>query len=58
MLKLVFGGHIKYDRENGFQTPEISFPFKALKDISGHENGMVHPRGFEPLASAFGRRAN
>ncbi|MEP2987846.1 MAG: recombinase family protein [Parasphingorhabdus sp.] len=54
MLKLVFGGHIKYDRENGFQTPEISLPFKALKGISGQENGMAHPRGFEPLASAFG----
>ncbi|AGH51411.1 resolvase [Sphingomonas sp. MM-1] len=54
MLKLVFTGHLTYDRKTGFQTPEISLPFKALEEISGSKKEMVHPRGFEPLASAFG----
>lgn len=54
MMKLVFGGHIKFDRESGFQTPEISLPFKALKEISGHKNGMARPTGFEPVAPRLG----
>ena len=35
MLKLVFAGNLVYARESGFQTPEISIPFKALEDFSG-----------------------
>jgi site-specific DNA recombinase len=54
MLRLVFGSNIKFDRKSGFQTPEISLPFKALRDFSDCEKVMAHPRGFEPLASAFG----
>ncbi|MDE1466120.1 zinc ribbon domain-containing protein [Aurantiacibacter sp. D1-12] len=50
MLRLVFGGHIKFHRENGFQTPEISLPFKALSDFSGHKEGMVPAAGVEPAA--------
>ena len=41
MLKLVFGGKIVFDRFEGFQTPEISLPFKALRAISGPEKEMV-----------------
>ncbi len=54
MAKLVFADHLIYCRENGFQTPEISLPFKALEEISAPKKGMAHPRGFEPLAFAFG----
>ncbi len=54
MLKLVFPGHLIYARESGFQTPEISLPFKAMEDFSNPKRKMAHPRGFEPLASAFG----
>lgn len=54
MLKLVFPGHLIYSRKSGFQTPEIAMPFKALEDISSPKREMVHPKGFEPLASAFG----
>lgn len=50
MLKLVFGGKIVFDRFEGFQTPEISLPFKALGRISGAEKEMVRPTGFEPVA--------
>ena len=54
MLKLVFGGSLQFKREVGFQTPEISLPFKWLGEISGSKKGMAHPTGFEPVASAFG----
>ena len=50
MLKLVFGGNIVFDRFEGFQTPEISLPFKALGAISGAEKEMVPATGFEPVA--------
>ena len=45
MLRLVFGWHIKFHRENGFQTPGIPFPFMALSDHSGHKEGMVRQEG-------------
>ena len=48
MLKLVFGGKIVFDRFSGFQTPEISLPFKALGRISGAEKEMVPQKGLEP----------
>ncbi len=54
MLKLVFAGNLIFARETGFQTPEISLPFKALEDVSSQKKVMAHPRGFEPLTSAFG----
>ena len=44
MLKLVFAGNLAYSRESGFQTPEISLPFKALKEISGPKREMAHPK--------------
>lgn len=47
MLKLVFTGHLVYDRKTGFQTPEISLPFKALEEISGPKREMARPEGFE-----------
>ncbi len=54
VLKLAFADQLAYDRETGFRTPEISLPFKTLGDICSGDLGMAHPRGFEPLASAFG----
>lgn len=50
MLKLVFGGKIVFDRFEGFQTPDISLLFKALRAISGPEKEMVPATGFEPVA--------
>lgn len=54
VLKLAFADQLAYDRESGFRTPEISLPFKMLEDICSGNLEMAHPRGFEPLASAFG----
>ncbi|MEM5581183.1 hypothetical protein WNZ15_01885 [Roseibium sp. AS2] len=33
VLKLVFDDRLAYCRENGFRTPEIAVPFKALGGI-------------------------
>jgi hypothetical protein len=54
VMKLTFANQLSYVREEGFRTPETTFPFKALSDFSGVKNTMARPRGFEPLASASG----
>ncbi len=56
VLKLAFADQLAYDRENGFRTPEISLPFKALGDICSGNLEMAHPVGFEPTTFAFGGR--
>jgi site-specific DNA recombinase len=53
MLKLVFPGHLIYRRNSGFQTPEISLPFKALGDISVPKREVVRPAGFEPATTGL-----
>ena len=54
VLKLTFADQLAYKRNEGFRTANFSLPFKLLGGFSTLENKMVHPRGFEPLASAFG----
>ena len=54
VLKLAFDDRLEYSRENGFRTPEIALPFKALGEICSGKEEVAHPRGFEPLTSAFG----
>ena len=47
VLKLTFAGSLTYQRNQGFRTPEISMPFKALASFSGLESEMVRPERFE-----------
>ncbi len=54
VLKLAFADRLRYARNEGFRTSDLSLPFKLLGGISGSEREMAHPRGFEPLTSAFG----
>lgn len=54
VLKLAFADRLSYVRNQGFRTPEISSPFKLLGVFGREKCEMAHPRGFEPLASAFG----
>ena len=54
LLRLAFSGHLTYVRNEGFRTADFSFPFRVLGEEKSTQKGMVHPRGFEPLASAFG----
>jgi site-specific DNA recombinase len=42
VLKLAFVGHLSYQRNEGFRTPEISLLFKALDGFLGPKKTMVH----------------
>ncbi len=48
VLKLAFAERISYQRNQGFRTPEMTLPFKALGVFSGDENNMAETKGFEP----------
>ena len=52
-VKLTFSDQLKYDRKEGFRTPQISLPFKALRDISDCNEVMARPAGFEPAAPSL-----
>ena len=54
VLRLAFVEPVAYDRKQGVRTPIYAFPFKALEGLKLGKCEMAHPRGFEPLASAFG----
>ncbi len=54
VLKLVFGQRLKYRRDEGFRTANLTLPFKVLGAFCAGENKMAHPTGFEPVTSAFG----
>lgn len=41
VLRLAFTEPLRYQRIEGYQTPELSFPFKALVGISGQKSEMV-----------------
>jgi site-specific DNA recombinase len=53
-VKLTFQGDLRYSRKEGFRTPETSFPFRMLEEVSTSKKEMAHPTGFEPVTSAFG----
>jgi site-specific DNA recombinase len=53
VLKLTFSDLLRYDRHEGFRTPEIAFPLKLLWGISGKLEEMARPEGFEPPAPRF-----
>ncbi|MBI1238284.1 MAG: recombinase [Alphaproteobacteria bacterium] len=54
VLRLAFLEPLAYCRKQGLRTPNLAFPFKALGGFFGQQSEMAHPRGFEPLTSAFG----
>ncbi len=54
VLRLAFADRVAYHRNEGLRTPELSLPFRALRSFESGKIEMAHPRGFEPLASAFG----
>ena len=41
VAKLAFAKPVRYSRKEGYRTPEISFPFKVLKNISDGHGDMV-----------------
>jgi site-specific DNA recombinase len=54
VLRLTLADHLCYCPDEGFRTAKTTLPFKLLEAFRGDESRMAHPRGFEPLASAFG----
>ncbi len=56
VLKLAFIDRLTYVRNEGFRTPDLSLPFKALADISKGNLKMAHLTGFEPATNGFGNR--
>ena len=58
VLKLTFADQLRYRRNEGFRTADLSLPFKALMSLGGSEKRMVRPSGFEPLTCGLeGRRS-
>jgi len=53
LLRLTFADQLAYCRKGGFRTVQPTVPFQFL-GLLDPESEMAHPRGFEPLASAFG----
>ena len=41
VLKLAFAEPLRYSRNDGYRTAEITFPFKVLADISTQKCGLV-----------------
>ena len=48
LLRLAFGGQLRYLRNGGYRTAETALPFKALAAISLGKTEMVGPEGLEP----------
>ena len=46
--KLLFGGRLPYDRNEGYRTGGIAHPFRTLRLLEGAKSGMVPPEGLEP----------
>lgn len=54
VLKLAFTERLSYVRGSGFRTALTSSPFRVLSALSGSEEEMARPIGFEPMAFASG----
>jgi site-specific DNA recombinase len=53
VLKLAFSERLAFDRKTGLRTPQVSEPFRFLRNFS-QKCEMVRPTGFEPVASGLG----
>ena len=53
VLKLTFADRLRYMRNEGFRTADLSLPFNFLGGIHGSENQSARPKGFEPLTPRF-----
>ena len=53
LMKLAFSSQPQYVRGEGFRTPDIALPFKALGRLCMGKCEMARPKGFEPLTPRF-----
>ena len=54
VLKLAFSERPAYCRNEGFRTPQMALPFKALQEMSMSKNEMAETKGFEPSIPFWG----
>ncbi|HOY78051.1 MAG TPA: recombinase family protein, partial [Hyphomonadaceae bacterium] len=52
-MKLVFSERLTYVRNQGYRTPNLSLPFKAMRDFFDPNLGMARPKRFELLTPRF-----
>ena len=53
VLKLAFPERLAYVRKEGFRTPNLALPFKALAGFGMGKIEMARPEGFEPPTTWF-----
>ncbi len=56
VLKLTFANRLRYSRNDGFRTADLSLPFKIIKNLTqsfGERREMAHPKRFELLTPRF-----
>ncbi len=53
MLRLLFGGRVKYSTSEAFRTPQTTSLFNALREFGNDDSRMARPKGFEPLTPRF-----
>lgn len=51
VLKMAFAQPLRYNRNEGYRTAEITYPFKVLADFLQQRRGLVEPRRIELLTS-------
>ena len=56
LIWILFNGKIYYDKDIGFQTPEIPLIYAIKKELSEDNSVLVDPRGVEPLTSSVQTR--
>ena len=53
VLKLMFAERLRYTRNEGFRTANLTLPFKVLGALKTAENSMARPKRFELLTPRF-----
>lgn len=51
VLKLAFAQPLRYNRNEGYRTAEITYPFKMLADFLQQKCGLVEPRSAIALST-------
>lgn len=49
LLRLMFGGGVKYAKNAKFRTPQTTRVFEALHEISQGDSSLARPTGIEPV---------
>ncbi len=53
VLRMAFSEPLRYDRNTGYRTADLTLPFKVLAGIESEKMEMVPPVGLEPTTPAL-----